>query len=67
MDQIIDADIARVIQLDTARQHTLIAWIIQHDLPDHPGKYAARGGGSRVLPFVLITITLIRKPGLLLL
>ena len=42
MDQIIDAAMARSIQIDVARQHTLIAWIIQHDLPDHPGKDVAR-------------------------
>ena len=42
MDQIIDANMARAIQSDTARRHVLSAWIIQRDLPDHQGKYVAR-------------------------
>jgi hypothetical protein len=58
MDQIIDADMARAIQIDAARQHTLIAWIIQHDLLGHPGKYVARLTLEHPTVYILIADTL---------
>lgn len=58
MDQVIDADMARAIQIDTARQHTLLAWIVQHDLPDHPGKYVARLTLEHPTIYVLVGDTL---------
>lgn len=57
-DQIINADMARAIQSDAARQHVLSAWIVQHDLPEHPGQYIARFATDHPTIYVLMAETL---------
>jgi hypothetical protein len=41
-EQIIDAVMARSIQANAAKVHVLFAWIVEHDPPEHPGRYIAR-------------------------
>jgi hypothetical protein len=39
-------------------QHTLIAWIIQHDLLGHPGKYVVRLTLEHPTVYILVADTL---------
>ena len=57
-NQVINADMARAIQADANRTHVQFAWIVQHDAPEHPGKYVARFATDRPTIYVLVADTL---------
>jgi hypothetical protein len=57
-DQIIDAVMARSIQVDAAKAHALFAWIVQHDPPEYPDKYIARLATAHPTIYVLVADTL---------
>jgi hypothetical protein len=57
-DQIIDAMMARAIQADVARAHSLFAWIIMQDLPEYPGALVARLVADTPTPYILVGHTL---------
>lgn len=57
-DQVIDAAMARAIQIDANRTHVLFAWIVLHDIPEHPGKYIARFATDRPTIYVMVAETL---------
>jgi hypothetical protein len=56
--QIIDAVMARSIQIDAARTHTLLAWIIMRDEGAHPGQFVGRLVTDAITPYVLLAETL---------
>lgn len=62
-DQVINADMARAIQADATRQRILFAWIIQHDPPEHPGRYVARFATEHPTVYVLVGDTLAEVQG----
>ena len=53
-DQIIDAMMARALQADVARAHSLFAWIIMRDLPEYPGAFVARLVADTPTPYILV-------------
>ena len=56
-DQIIDAAMARSIQADAVRAHTLLAWIVmRHE--GYPGQFVARLVTDALTPYVLLAETL---------
>ena len=57
-DQVIDRDMARAIQADANRTHAQFAWIVQHDAPEHPGKYIARFTTDHPTIYVIVADTL---------
>jgi hypothetical protein len=56
--QIIDAVMARAIQVDAARTHPLVAWIVMRDLPEYPGSLVARLVTEAPTPYILLGHTL---------
>ena len=59
MDQIIDKDMARSLQDDTARAHGEVGWLISQDPPAHPGKaLMTRLVSTMPTPYVLLADTL---------
>jgi len=52
-DQIIDAIMASAIQVDAARAHPLLAWIVMHDPPEYPDAFVARLVTSGPTPYLL--------------
>jgi hypothetical protein len=57
-DQIIDAATARSIQANAAKANIQFGWIIQHDPPEHPGKYVARFATGHPTIYVIQADTL---------
>jgi hypothetical protein len=53
-DQIIDATMARSIQVDVGRTHALSSWVVLEDPPDYPGKVIARLLTDRPTLYVLV-------------
>jgi hypothetical protein len=67
--QIIDAVMARAIQDDVVRTHSLFAWIIMRDIAEYPGAFVARLVIDAPTPYVLLghTVTEVQAklpPGL---
>jgi len=57
-DQIIDVATARSVQANAAKAQVLFGWIIQHDPPEHPGKYVARFATAHPTIYVMLADTL---------
>ena len=57
-DQIIDAVQARSVQANAAKANIQFGWIIQHDPPEHPGKYVARFATAHPTIYVMQADTL---------
>ncbi|MDQ2762202.1 MAG: hypothetical protein M3Y22_01490 [Pseudomonadota bacterium] len=57
-DQIIDRAMARSLHDDACRSHTLVAWIVMADPPDHSGKFTARLSTGSHTPYLLLADTL---------
>ncbi len=57
-DKVIDATMARAIQVDADRRYLRFAWIVQHETPEHPGKYVARFATEHPTIYVLVADTL---------
>jgi hypothetical protein len=57
-DQIIDAVMARGLHADACRSHPLVGWFVLQDLPEHPGKLAARLVTEGPTPYILLADTL---------
>jgi hypothetical protein len=57
-DQIIDATMARSIQLDAAPEHPLLAWVVTHDEGTYRGQFVARLVTDAPTPYVLLADTL---------
>ena len=53
-DQIIDAAMARSIQVEVGRTHTLSSWVVLEDPPDYPGKLIARLLTDKPTSYVLV-------------
>lgn len=66
-DQIIDAAMAKALQADACRGHSLVAWVVLWDLPAWPERYAARllTSGRDPSPYVLLAGTLAEMRALL--
>jgi hypothetical protein len=56
--QIIDAVMARAIQADAVRAHSLFAWIVMRDLPEYPASLVARLVTEAPTPYILLGHTL---------
>lgn len=57
-DQVIDSDMAHAIQVDANRENVLFAWIVQHNVPEHPRKFIARLTLEHPTIYVLVAETL---------
>jgi hypothetical protein len=57
-DQIIDAAMARTVQADAAKTSILSGWIIEHNPPEHSGKYVARFATTQPTIYVMLADTL---------
>ena len=57
-DEIIDAVLARGIQADAKRRHTLFGWVVIKDPPDYRGKFTARLVTETQTSYVLVADTL---------
>jgi hypothetical protein len=57
-DQIIDAEMAKAIQIDALRKMPLVAWIVLWDPPDYRGKFMARLVAADASVYVLLADTL---------
>ena len=57
-DQIIDAAMAISVQATAAKANMLFGWIIEHDPPEHPGKYVARFAMTQPTLYVMKADTL---------
>ena len=57
-DQIIDAAMARSIQVDAGRAHALSSWVVLEDPPDYPGKVIARLLTDKPTSYVLVADSL---------
>src|SRR5690242_5354593 len=59
-DQIIDPTMARALQANACRDHTIVAWVVLWDLPAYPERYAARlvTSGQASAPYLLLADTL---------
>lgn len=57
-DQVINTTMSGAIQVDANRTHVRFAWIIQHQLPNHPGKFIARLTLEHPTIYVLVANTL---------
>jgi hypothetical protein len=53
-DQVIDAAAARSVQANATTASLLCAWIIEHDPPEHPGKYVARFATTHPTIYVVL-------------
>lgn len=53
-DQIIDAAMVRALHADACRQHPIVAQVVMHDPPDHPGRFTARLMTRAQQPYVLV-------------
>jgi hypothetical protein len=49
---------ARALPADACREHALVAWVVWHDHPAHPGRLIAQLTTSSPLPYVLLGNTL---------
>ena len=56
--QLIDAAMAQALHHDACRDHPIVAWVIWHDHPAHPGRFIAQLAAESPLPYVLIGDTL---------
>jgi hypothetical protein len=57
-DQIIDAVMARALQVDAIRTHPLMAWIVTRDEATWPDAFVARLVTDTATPYVLLADTL---------
>ena len=57
-DQIIDAAMARSVQANATKTSILFGWIIEHNPPEHPGKYVARFATTQPTIYVMLADTL---------
>jgi hypothetical protein len=55
---IINAGAAQGLQARAVRDNVLVAWIIQHDLPEYPGKFIARLAMAHPTAYVMVADTL---------
>ena len=53
-DQVIDAATAWSVQANATTASLLCAWIIEHDPPEHPGKYVARFATTHPTIYVML-------------
>ena len=57
-DQIIGPAMAKALQADITKKHTLSGWIVMRDPPDYPGRFTARLTTNRQTPYVMLADTL---------
>jgi hypothetical protein len=57
-DQIVDAVMARALQVDAVRTHPLVAWVVTRDAVAYPGEFVARLVTDAPTPYVLLAETL---------
>jgi hypothetical protein len=57
-DQIIDAAKALNIQANATKTSILSGWIIEHNPPEHPGKYVAHFATTHPTIYVMLADTL---------
>jgi hypothetical protein len=53
-DQLVDAVMARSLQLDAANAHVLFGWIVMGDPPGYPGKFVGRLVTDHPTVYVLV-------------